>query len=468
MIPIKLGLSSAGDGTPCQLLPEMVGRHGIICGATGTGKTVTLRLLAEQLNRLELPVFVTDFKGDLSGLAAAGGDSSKVAERLALFGLDDHYYRANPVELWGPAGLPLRTTISELGPALLNQLLQLNDNQAGLLQLLFRIADERGLLLLDWKDLHALINFAEAERKGLADEYGSISPASLGAIKRKFLAIERSGADSLFGEPALQLEDLLGTPKIHLFDASKLHPRIYGALLLWLLAELYETLPESGGNTLRMVICIDEAHLLFDELPKALLDEVIQIAKLIRSRGIGLFFITQNPLDIPEEILAQMGNRIQHALRAYTPKEQRAVRAAAGSFRANPAFDTAAAIGQLAVGEALVSCLDGDGVPQPVVRAWIQPPASRLGPLTPTETEQLLRQSALATRYRQLLDRDSAYEQLQRRQRPTQDTGKEGDRPGKSAGGLQRTLNTMANNFGRQLGRELVRGLLGALRGGKR
>ncbi|MFC6980028.1 helicase HerA-like domain-containing protein [Microbulbifer taiwanensis] len=396
MEPIALGISTIGDSAAKrQLLPEMVNRHGIICGATGTGKTVTLRLMVEQLNRRGLPVFVTDFKGDLSGLGAPGGGNAKVNERLPLFNLDDTYFRASPLELWGPATLPLRTAISELGPELLGQMLNLNDNQAGLLQLLFKIADEQGLLLLDWKDLHALIHFAEAERRNLASRYGNISPASLGAIKRKFLAVERDGADALFGEPTLALDDLLDEAKVHLLDASQMHPRIYSILLLWLLAELYENLPEAGGQ-LKIALFFDEAHLLFDDLPKRLLDEVEQIVKLIRSRGVGIFFVTQNPLDIPEAILAQMGNRVQHALRAYTPKEQRAVKAAANSFRANPVFNTATAIGELAVGEALVSCLDSDGVPQPVDRLLIHPPASRLSPLSATEIQQLLSASPLA------------------------------------------------------------------------
>jgi len=473
MDPIVLGKSaSAADGTPSQLLPAMVNRHGIICGATGTGKTVTLRLLAEQLNRRGLPVFVTDFKGDLSGLAASGGDSAKVRERLAQLGLDERYFHSNPVTPWGPDGLPLRTTISELGPDLLAQMLQLNDNQAGLLQLLFKLADEQGLLLLDWKDLQALLDFASAERRSLTTQYGSLSPASLGAIKRKSLALEREGAAALFGEPALATADLLAPAQIHLFDASRLQPRIYGTLLLWLLAELYQNLPESGG-AVKIVLCIDEAHLLFDGLPKTLLEKVVQIVKLIRSRGVGLFFITQNPMDIPGEILAQMGNRIQHALRAYTPGEQRAVRAAAQSFRANPAFDTAAVIGQLAVGEALVSCLDGDGVPQPVQRVLIQPPASRLAPLSAEERQQLLQASPLAPKYAQTLDRASAYEQLQQRRREAPAAADPGAGQSKRAatqGGSEfdRALGKMANSFGRQLGKELVRGLLGALSGRRR
>jgi hypothetical protein len=492
MTPITLGIhSNDQSAASAQLLPEMASRHGIICGATGTGKTVTLRLLAEQLNQRGLPIFVTDLKGDLSGLAAAGGGNTKVEERLALFGLDSSYYRASPLELWGPGALPLRTTASELGPELLGQMLQLNENQAGLMQLLFKMADEQGLLLLDWKDLEALINFVDLNRGELSKEYGNISTASLGAIKRKFLALERDGADSMFGEPALALDDLLSTTngpaKIHLLDASKMHPRLYGTLLLWLLAELYENLPETGGSELKLVLFFDEAHLLFDELPKNLLDEVEQIVKLIRSRGVGVFFVTQNPLDIPEAILAQMGNRVQHALRAYTPNERRAVSAAAKSFRENPQIDTATAIGELAVGEALVSCLDSNGVPEPVSRVLIHPPASRLSPLQTAERQQLMLASTLAGKYSQPLDRESAYEQLQQRQQQMtakaeqeekqQEREKQTEREARQkssssrrqpASRIGRAANSMAHSFGRQLGRELMRGVLGALSGRRR
>lgn len=478
LAPITLGIQSGDPGAPpTQLLPAMASRHGIVCGATGTGKTVTLRLLAEQLCQRGIPVFVTDLKGDLSGLAAPGGDNPKVAERLPLFGLDNSYYHASPLELWGLGGLPLRTTPSEMGPELLGRMLQLNDNQAGLMQLLFKIADEQGLLLLDWKDLGALINFADQSRSQLAPDYGNISTASLGAIKRKFLALERDGADGLFGEPALALDDLLASPKIHLLDASKMHPRIYGTLLLWLLADLYETLPETGGSELKLVLFFDEAHLLFDGLPKSLLEEVEQIVKLMRSRGLGVFFVTQNPLDIPEAILAQMGNRVQHALRAYTPKEQQAVRAAAKSFRENPRINTAEVIGQLAVGEALVSCLDAEGVPEPVSRVLVHPPASRLTPLSDAECQQLLLASPLAAKYSQPLDRDSAYEQLQKRQQQLEElSGKEeaarrprpGSRGRQPRSATSRAASSMAHSVGRQLGRELVRGFLGALSGRRR
>ncbi|MFV8783346.1 helicase HerA-like domain-containing protein [Microbulbifer sp. SA54] len=472
MDPIPVGLAPDSGQATVQLLPQMLSRHGLICGATGTGKTVTLRYLVEQLNQRGIATFVTDLKGDLTGLAAAGGNSAKVSERLARFGLDTTYYHPCPVSLWGPDALPLRTTPSELGPELLGQMLSLNDNQQGLMQLLFHIADQLGLFLLDWKDLLALINFAETYRKSLQPDFGTISPASLGAIKRKLLALESLGADALFGEPALDLSDLVRGQQIHLLDAHNMQPHLYGILLLWILAELYENLPESGDSALKLVLFFDEAHLLFDDLPKALRDQVEQIVKLIRSRGVGVFFITQNPMDIPEGILAQLGNRIQHALRAYTPSEQQAVKAAAKSFRANPNLDTATAITQLAVGEALVSCLDREGVPATVERVLIHPPASRLTPLDDSERRQLLQEDPLARKYAQSVDRESAFEQLrQRRAHLEEQAGSTPDRPRKSArtaSTLEKSLGRAASSFGRQIGRELVRGLLGALSGGRR
>ncbi|WP_226667289.1 helicase HerA-like domain-containing protein [Microbulbifer aggregans] len=472
MDPIPVGLDPDSGQISAQLLPQMVSRHGLICGATGTGKTVTLRYLVEQLNQRGIATLVTDLKGDLTGLAAAGGGNAKVSERLSLFGLDNTYYHACPASLWGPGALPMRTTPTELGPELLGQMLNLNDNQQGLMQLLFRIADQLGLLLLDWKDLLALINFAERYRKELLPEFGTISPASLGAIKRKYLALETRGAEDLFGEPALELTDLIGDNRIHLLDASSMQPVIYGILLLWLLAELYENLPESGDNALRLVLFFDEAHLLFDDLPAPLREQVEQIIKLIRSRGVGVFFITQNPMDIPEGILAQLGNRVQHALRAYTPNEQRAVKAAAKSFRVNPDIDTETAIGQLAVGEALVSCLDKDGVPVPVERVFIHPPASRLSPLDDAERQQLMQGNPLAGKYTQTMDRESAFEQLrERRARMEEQAQVKAERPKparKPASALEKSLGRAASSFGRQIGKELVRGLLGALSGGRR
>ncbi|GMG88020.1 helicase HerA-like domain-containing protein [Biformimicrobium ophioploci] len=473
MTPIALGIPSRGSDSgqaaepaspAAQLLPDMISRHGLVCGATGTGKTVTLRVLVEQMSARDIPVFVTDVKGDLSGLAAAGGDSKKVAERLPLFGLGADHYRALSLHLWGRDGIPLRTTPTEMGPELLAQTLGLNDNQTGLLHLMFKIADELGLLLLDWKDLEALINFADTARRQLADDYGSISSASLGAIKRKFLALERAGVDTLFGEPALDLNDLLKGDAVHLLDASAMDHRAYATLALWLLAELYEQLPEAGGE-LKLAVFFDEAHLLFDDMPAALLDEVEQVVRLIRSRGVGIFFVTQNPLDIPEPILAQLGNRVQHALRAYTPKEQRTVGAVAKSFRENPELDTAATIGKLGVGEALVSCLDENAVPQPVQRVLIPPPASRLSPLSEAE-KRTLKKGPLADKYCTELDRESAYEYLRaRREKLLDETspGRSGQKARKSDSNLVQSLNKAAISFGKQFGRELARGILGAL-----
>ena len=476
--PIVLGQDvTANDGSTGQalLLPEMLNRHGLICGATGTGKTVTLRYLAEQLSARGIATLLTDLKGDLSGLGATGGDSDKVRTRLRQFDLDESYFHGFPLTLWGKGGLPMRTTPSELGPELMGRMLQLNDNQQGLMQLLFRIADKQGLLLLDWKDLLALIDYADQNRKVLLAEFGTISSASLGAIKRKFLALESQGADALFGEPALTLSDLTGSNGIHLLDASDMQPSVYGILLLWLLAELYENLPEVGDRELRLILFFDEAHLLFDDLPKNLCNEVEQIVKLIRSRGVGIFFVTQNPLDIPEDILAQLGNRVQHALRAYTPSEQRAVKAAANSFRANPTIDTATAIGELAVGEALVSCLDTQGVPQPVSRLLIHPPASRLTPLDDSERKALLKADPLRQKYGKKLDRESAYEQLQQRREQIEAQQQTTPAPAnppkakrKTQSPLEKSVNRMASSFGRQVGRELMRGLMGALTGRRR
>ncbi|WP_288129494.1 helicase HerA-like domain-containing protein [Microbulbifer sp.] len=470
MDPIELGRTSTSEST--VLLPQMLSRHGLICGATGTGKTVTLRYITEQLNQQGVATLVTDLKGELSGLGAAGGNNPKVDERVQSFGLDQHYYHACPITLWGNGGLPMRTTPTELGPDLLGRMLGLNDNQQGLLQLLFRVADQQGLLLLDWKDIQALITEVDNNRKALQEAYGNISSASLGAIKRKYLALEQVGASTFFGEPALEIQDLIEGGRVHLLDASKMQPAIYGILLLWLLAELYENLPESGDNALRLVVFFDEAHLLFDDLPKHLRGQVEQIVKLIRSRGVGIFFVTQNPLDLPEDILAQLGNRIQHALRAYTPNERRAVRAAANSFRENPDIDTATAIGELAVGEALVSCLNDEGVPQPVSRVLIHPPASRLTPLSDDERNALAALSPLTAKYADTLDRESAYEQLQQR-RAAQATSGQGNMqqtPQKNqkrttASGLEKTFDRMATSFGRQVGKELMRGILGALSG---
>ncbi|WP_105103859.1 helicase HerA-like domain-containing protein [Microbulbifer pacificus] len=471
--PIAIGLEATSAETPAttgRLLPQMLNRHGLICGATGTGKTVTLRYLVEQLSARGVATLVTDLKGDLSGLGAAGGGNDKVRTRLPQFGLDDKYFRGFPLILWGKGGLPMRTTPTELGPELIGRMLQLNDNQLGLMQLLFRIADQQGLLLLDWKDLLALIDYADQNRKALLTEFGTISSASLGAIKRKYLALESQGADALFGEPALDLNDLTGSNSIHLLDASDMQPAVYGILLLWLLAELYENLSEVGDRELRLVLFFDEAHLLFDDLPKNLCDEVEQIVKLIRSRGVGIFFITQNPLDIPEDILAQLGNRVQHALRAYTPSEQRAVRAAANSFRVNPEIDTAQVIGELGVGEALVSCLDENGVPQPVSRLLIHPPASRLTPLDDNERNALMKNDPLRNKYSQKLDRESAYEQLQQRRTQAETEPAQG-KPRAAAtkpSALEKSFDKMATSFGRQIGRELMRGIMGALTGRKR
>ncbi|GBD44436.1 hypothetical protein HRbin40_01925 [bacterium HR40] len=416
-----------GSGTAELLLPY-ANRHGLVSGATGTGKTVTLQLLAEGFSRAGVPVFCADVKGDLSGISQPGTGDPRFATRARELGIADYRPEAMPVILWDvfqTQGHPLRTTISEMGPLLLARLLELNDTQEGVLQLAFRLADDQGILLLDLRDLRAMLQYV-AERAGeLATLYGHVSRSSIGAIQRGLLALEEQGGDLFFGEPALEFEDLMllapdGRGAVNLLMADRLlaSPRVYATFLLWLLGELFEELPEIGDpEKPRLVFFFDEAHLLFRDAPKALIEKVEQVVRLIRSKGVGVYFVTQNPLDIPPAILGQLGNRIQHALRAYTPLEQRAVRAAAETFRPNPAFDTARAIMELGVGEALVSTLGPGGVPTMVERVRIAPPRSRVGPITAAERAQLLAQSPLAGKYDTAIDRESAYELLSLRAR---------------------------------------------------
>ena len=379
------------------ILPKMANRHGLIAGATGTGKTVTLRVLAEQFSRSGVPVFMADVKGDLSGIAQAGGDHPKVQERVALLQLEDYATEGFPTVFWdlyGEQGHPVRTTVSEMGPLLFSRLFNLNDTQSGVLSLVFKIADDQGLLLLDLKDFQAMVRYVGDHAGEFRTSYGNISAASIGAIQRSLLTLEEAGGDRFFGEPALDLEDLLqcagdGRGVINILAANRLmqSPKLYATFLLWLLAELFERLPEVGDpEKPKLVFFFDEAHLLFDNPPQALLDKIEQVVRLIRSKGVGVYFVTQNPLDIPEAILGQLGNRVQHALRAFTPKDQRAVRAAAETFRARPGLDVATAIMELETGEALVSVLDSKGAPTPVERALIAPPRSRLAPLTPAKS----------------------------------------------------------------------------------
>src|SRR3990172_6321369 len=376
--------------TPLYLLPEMANRHGLIAGATGTGKTVTLQVMAERFSAIGVPVFMADVKGDLSGISRPGNDSPKLKERVKELGLKDFAFRGFPVTCWdlfGEQGHPVRATVSDMGPLLLGRLLNLNETQEGVLALVFKIADDNGWLLLDLKDLRAMVQYVGENAREFTTDYGNVSAASVGAIQRALLALEQQGADQLFGEPALDLEDLMQTEdgygRINMLAADKLMqaPKLYATFLLWLLAELFENLPEVGDREKpKLVFFFDEAHLLFDEAPKALLEKIEQVVRLIRSKGVGVYFVSQSPLDIPEAVLGQLGNRVQHALRAFTPKDQKAVRAAAETFRANPRLKVAEAITELGVGEALVSMLDEKGSPAPVERARILPPASRPPP----------------------------------------------------------------------------------------
>src|SRR5512138_1419087 len=407
------------------LLPALANRHGLVAGATGTGKTVTLRVLAEGFSRIGVPVFLADVKGDLSGLARPGGDSEKVKARATELGvaLTPEAYPVAFLDVFGEGGHPLRATISDVGPLLLSRILELNETQAGVLQVVFKAADEAGLLLLDVKDLRAMLEYATENASALRARYGNVAPASVGAVQRALLALEAEGADRLFGEPALDLGDLLradvsGRGQITVLHAERLFrsPRLYAAVLLWLLSELFEQLPEVGDpEKPRLAVFLDEAHLLFADAPQELQDKIEQVVRLIRSKGVGVYLVTQNPLDVPDRVLGQLGNRVQHALRAFTPRDQRAVRAAAETFRANPAVDVEKAIGELAVGEALVSFLDEKGSPRPVERAFVVPPRSRLAPLSAEERAQVVAASPLRGRYDAAVDRESAYELLQKR-----------------------------------------------------
>ncbi|MDX6806539.1 helicase HerA-like domain-containing protein [Terrihabitans rhizophilus] len=411
---------------PEYLTLRLANRHGLITGATGTGKTVTLQGLAEAFSEAGVPVFAADVKGDLAGLAAKGEPKDFLLKRAEEIGLTPYVNDDFPVIFWdifGQQGAPVRTTISEMGPLLLARLLNLNDVQEGVLNIAFRVADQEGLLLLDLKDLQALLNLVGQQAGELTSRYGNVSKASIGAIQRQLLVLENQGGALLFGEPALQLTDLMRTTRdgrgtISILAADRLmqSPRLYATFLLWLLSELFEQLPEIGDpDKPKLVFFFDEAHLLFDEAPAALIDKIEQVVRLIRSKGVGVYFVTQNPLDVPDTVSSQLGNRIQHALRAYTPREQKAVRAAASTFRQNPAFNTEEAITQLNVGEALVSTLEDKGAPSMVARTLIRPPASRLGPLTAEERQRVIQNGPVAGHYDVAIDRESAHEVLQKR-----------------------------------------------------
>lgn len=415
------------DGMRQALRLDKANRHGLIAGATGTGKTVTLQILTEGFSANGIPVFAADVKGDLSGLSQSGSEKHKLHEKLVSrankIGLEDYSYRAFPTVFWdlyGEQGHPVRTTISEMGPVLLSRLMGLTETQEGIMTIAFEYADDHGMLLLDLKDLNSLLHHLAENRKEISRDYGNVTGQSVAAIRRSLLTLERAGADEFFGEPALKLEDLMrvrdGQGIVSILAADELinSPALYGTFLLWLLSELFEELPEVGNpDKPKMIFFFDEAHLLFEDAPKPLIQKIEQVARLIRSKGVGVFFVTQNPMDIPDSVLGQLGNRIQHALRAYTPKEQRAVRAAASSFRENPGFDTEDVITDLGVGEALVSLLDERGAPGIVGRTLIRPPSSRLGPASVQERKAVQADSPIGERYDEAVDRESAYEVLE-------------------------------------------------------
>jgi DNA helicase HerA-like ATPase len=483
-MPAPLVVARAKGGRDLALLPALANRHGLVAGATGTGKTVTLRALAESFSRIGVPVFLADVKGDLSGLARPGGDSEKITARAAELGvpLEPEACPVAFLDVFGAAGHPLRSTVSGLGPVLLSRVLGLNETQAGVLQVAFRTADDAGLLLLDVKDLRAILEHVSQNASELRARYGNVSPASVGAIQRALLAFESEGAERFFGEPALDLADLLrtdvsGRGQVTVLDAQRLFrsPRLYGAVLLWVLSELFEELPEVGDpEKPRLVLFLDEAHLLFEDAPPELQAKIEQVVRLIRSKGVGVYLVTQNPLDVPDTVLGQLGNRVQHALRAFTPRDQRAVRAAAETFRANPGLDVATAIGELAVGEALVSFLDERGTPTPVERAFVVPPRSRMRPLSDAERAEAIRTSPLRGRYDVPVDRDSAYEILKRRaeaRAPAPEPGGRGRAASTGTGDvadmLGKAAQSAARAAGSQLGREIMRGILGSMFGGR-
>ncbi|SPL69077.1 helicase HerA-like domain-containing protein [Acinetobacter stercoris] len=424
--PLVIAKKTSDAAQQIVLHSEFANRHGLIAGATGTGKTVTLKVLAENFSRIGVPVFLADAKGDVSSIAKAGSSNPKFDERIASLGIESIPFAASPTVFWdlfGEQGHPIRTTVSEIGPLLMAQILNLNDTQEGVLSAVYRIADDQGLLLIDFKDLKAMLTYVSENAAELKAEYGNLSPASLGAIQRNLLALGDQGGDKFFGEPSLDILDFIqndekGLGYINLLAADKLMntPKLYATFLLWMLSELFEKLPEVGDlDKPKLVFFFDEAHLLFDNASPALQEKIKQVIRLIRSKGVGIYFITQSPLDIPEDVLGQLGNRVQHALRAFTPKDQKAVKTAADTFRANPEFKVDEVITQLAVGEALISCLDEQGTPQIVERGMVMPPYSSFSPITIEERRTLMQQSIIAGVYEQEVDRDSAYEMLQRK-----------------------------------------------------
>lgn len=512
--PLIIAMS---QGKEIHLLPQMANRHGLITGATGTGKTVTLQKIAESFAAIGVPSFMADVKGDLSGIGVAGAASEKLLKRLESIGVKDYFPRANTAVFWdvyGRSGHPVRATVSDMGPLLLARLLNLNETQSGVLHLVFKIADDNGLLLLDLKDLRTMLQFVGDNAKQFTTQYGNISAASVGAIQRGLLTIEQQGGDRFFGEPMLDIADLMqtdgeGRGVVNVLAADQLfnNPKLYSTFLLWMLAELFEQLPEVGDpEKPKLVFFFDEAHLLFNDAPPALLEKIEQVVRLIRSKGVGVFFVTQNPLDIPEKVLGQLGNRVQHALRAFTPRDQKAVKTAAETMRANPAFDATQAITEMGVGEALISFLDEKGRPALVERSFVIAPGSRLGPMTADERANAIKASTIYGHYEQTLDRESAYEKLrggwqtrtegsypasegradgsEMKGGPTAAGGdggmlgglggslsdmlfgRTGPRGGKSEGIVQAAAKSVARTIGSSVGREIVRGVLGSILGG--
>ena len=494
--------------TECHLLPGLANRHGLITGATGTGKTITLQTLAENFSRIGVPVFMADVKGDLTGISQAGALPPKVARIIEERGLPAPESRACPTTLWdvfGEQGHPVRATVSDMGPLLLGRMLDVNDTQQGVLSLVFKIADDQGLLLLDLKDLRAMLQHVGDNASQFTTEYGNISAASVGAIQRGLLQIEEQGGDRFFGEPMLNIGDFLQTERgqgvINILAADKLlnAPRLYATFLLWMLSELFETLPEVGDlDKPKLVFFFDEAHLLFKDAPKALVERIELVVRLVRSKGVGVYFVTQNPLDVPDSVLAQLGNRVQHALRAFTPRDQKAVKSAASTMRANPKLDIETAITELAVGEALVSFLDDKGRPSVTERVYVLPPGSQIGPITPPQRQALVQQSLVAGVYEKTVDRESAYEKLKARAveaNETADTlsreaargpaagtggasggggwtdvlfGSTGPRGGRREGVVDALAKSAARTIGSTVGREIIRGVLGSILGGSR
>ncbi|HEY9199066.1 MAG TPA: helicase HerA-like domain-containing protein [Gammaproteobacteria bacterium] len=490
--------------TDLFLLPQMANRHGLVTGATGTGKTVTLQTLAEHFSSIGVPCFMSDVKGDLSGVSQAGGSNAKVAERVEALKLESFGYQGYPVTLWDPfgeAGHPVRATVSDMGPLLLGRMLDLNDTQSGVLNLVFKVADDNGLLLLDLKDLRAMLAFVGDNAKEFTTEYGNVSSASIGAIQRGLLALESQGGAQIFGEPMLNIADLIqsdrGRGVINILSADRLmqSPKMYATLLLWLLSELFENLPEAGDlDKPKLVFFFDEAHLLFTDAPDALVEKIEQVVRLIRSKGVGVYFVTQNPADVPDKVLSQLGNRVQHALRAFSPRDQKAVKAAAETMRDNPALDEATLITELGVGEALVSFLDAKGRPGVVERAFIVPPQGQIGPITAAQRQQLMQTSLVAGVYDKTVDRESAYETLKARAEQSAQAAAAqaeqqakaaaqpaaggglgsvlgdilGGRGGRREGAAEALAKSAARAIGSQVGRSLIRGVLGSLFGGKR